>query len=121
MIRRYPGTNQDLVARLLALKNQAQIMGQVKPDYAPVVAASLANTREGNFKDAMMELQERGLALAQKKQAAQAEQFNQNLALENQKFSDSLAFQKQTMADQMAAADRARKMGYLNTGLGAGL
>jgi len=120
-IRRYPGANQDLVQQLMALKNQAQVTGQVKPDYAPLVQANLADTREQNYRDAMIGLQEKGLTLAQQKELAQENQFNQTLAQKGSQFTGLLDLQKQTMADQIAAADRARTMGYVNTGLGAAL
>jgi hypothetical protein len=120
-IRRYPGQNQDLVQQLLQLKNQAAITGQVNPDYAPIVQASLADTRDANYKDFMLGLQEQGQALAEKKQASQEVQANQLLSQKGQQFSESLAMEKQNMADQIAAANRARTMGYINTGLGAGL
>lgn len=120
-IRRYPGTNNDLVQQLLAMKNQAQITGQVNPDYAPFVQTSLADTRERNYRDAMMGLQEKGLTLAQRKQAAQEEQFNQALNQDTAHFSDNLALQRQIMADEIDAAKKANVYNWINTGLGAGL
>jgi hypothetical protein len=109
-IRRYPGTNNDLVQQLLAMKNEAQVRGIVNPDYAPLVQASMAGAREADYKDKMLGLQEKGLTLAQQKETAQQNQFAQSLALH-----------KEIMGNEISAADRARMMGWGNMALGAGL
>jgi len=108
-LNKYPG-GQDLVQRLMALKRQSQITGQVNPDYAPIVQASLADTRQKNYQDAMLGLQERGLTTKEKAQAAQESQFAQ-----------TLAFQKQTMEDQISAANQANVKNWIGTGAGLGL
>jgi aminopeptidase N len=120
-LKRYPGENSDLVQRLIQAKNQAQITGQVNPDLAPIVAGTLADQRDANYKDSMLGLQERGLTLAQQKQAAQENQFAQSLAQGNSQFTSELDFQKKNTEDLIAAANRARIQGYINTGLGAAL
>ncbi len=109
MANYYPG-GQDLVTRLLALKRQSQLTGQVNPDVAGVVQGSLADQRNRTYQDAMLGLQEKGMALKQTVQTAQESQFGQALALK-----------KQEMEDQIAAANRARVLSWINTGVGAGL
>ena len=89
-MQRYPGS-QDLVSRLMAMKRQAQITGQVNPDLAPIVAESLADTREKNYRDAVIGLQEQAGILAQRKQAAQEAQFATEMAQRGRQFDTSTA------------------------------
>jgi hypothetical protein len=93
----------------------------VNPDLAPVVAGSLADEREQNYRDAMLGIQERGQATREKAQGAQETQFASSLAQRGSQFGENLAFEKQSMADQIDAANRARTMGYVNLGLGSAL
>jgi hypothetical protein len=115
-----PG-NQDLIKRLMALKAQAQLTGQVNPNIAGVVQGSLEDQRNRAYQDAMLGISEKAQALKEKSQTAQENQFAQLLAQKGQQFTDTLGFTKQTTNDQIAAANQARTMGYINTGLGAAL
>jgi len=130
-MQRYPGS-QDLVSRLMAMKRQAQITGLVNPDLAPIVAESLSDTREKNYKDAMLGLQEQAGTLAQRKQAAQetqfaaemaqrGTQFDQATAQKNQQFADTLAFQQGLVNNEMSQAERMRRNDWLKLGLGGAL
>lgn len=115
-----PG-NQDIIKRLMALKAQAQLTGQVNPDIAGVVQGSLADERERAYRDAMLGISEKGLTLAQAKQAAQESQFTQSLAQGGQQFADTLALHKQMTEDEIKAAKRRRTMDWINMGVGTGL
>jgi hypothetical protein len=75
----------------MAMKRQAQITGQVNPDLAPIVAESLADTREKNYRDAVIGLQEQSGTLAQRKQAAQEAQFATEMAQRGGQFDTSTA------------------------------
>jgi len=119
-LKRYPG-DQDIVQRFLEMKRQAQMKGVVNPDYAPVVQGSLADERERRFKDAMLGLQEKGQTLAEQKQTAQENQFNQLLAQKGLQYNQGLDLQRQLTEDQISAANRAREKDWLNLALGTGL
>jgi len=127
----------------MAMKRQAQIAGLVNPDLAPIVAESLADTREKNYRDAQLGLQEQAGTLAQRKQAAQESQFAAELAQRGgqfdvstaekgrqfdartgqqaQQFSDELAFKQGLVNDEISQADRMRRNDWLKLGLGGAL
>jgi hypothetical protein len=115
-----PG-NQDLIKRLMALKAQAQLTGQVNPNIAGVVQGSLEDQRQRASQDAMLNLSEQSMALKEKAQGAQESQFAQLLAQKGGQFTSKLDLERQMTDDQIASANRKRTMDYVNTGVGAAL
>jgi hypothetical protein len=127
----------------MAMKRQAQVAGLVNPDLAPIVAESLADTREKNYRDAQLGLQEQAGTLAERKQAAQESQFAAEMAQRGgqfdtttaekgrqfdartgqqvQQFNDELTFKQGLVNDEISQANRQRTMDWLKLGAGAGL
>jgi uncharacterized protein (UPF0305 family) len=95
----------SFVNDLMELKRKADLTGR------PVSQREVAGASEGYFRDmANRNYQSRQLSLAEQQQ-------KQNQA----NFTASLLQRQSEMAAQMDAARKARQMGLLNTGVGAGL
>lgn len=95
----------DLASQLMELKRRAALSGR------PVSREEMAGAASGYFSDqAKRNLMGKEIAL-------QEQALNQN-ALQ---FADQLMQRKAEFAGQLDAARKARQMGWINTGAGAGL
>lgn len=94
-----------LASQLMELKRRAELVGR------PLSQGEVAGLASGYFdKRAAQNIEGKQLAL-------------QELALKQNasQFADQLALRKADFAAQLSAADKARRMGWVNTGVGAGI